>query len=488
MAQTGRSTVPALHVGLTACVWQIGHRNVDPLAHLMTLRVCLLAGSLALNVACFAVFALRPAISPGPVRDFFVRNFQRSAEVPPPAAKPVTPKPVARQQLWPALDAGEDLPTLVGRLRAAGFPPEIIRAMVLAEISARYDAKMRAMFEPDPNTPFWKLTTNFFSSGDKRMEQYSAMQRERAKLQRELFADPFFSTDDVTAAQRRQFGNLSKQKIDVLQRIEDDYAEMTSAIRSATNGILLAEDREKMALLQREKLVDLASVLSPQELADYQMRSSPVANMLVRQLGGFNASEAEFRAIFQAQNAFSERVASTSPSLAGNYEDRRAAQQQLNDQLKASLGDTRFADYLRETDRNYQQLLRLAERENIPKETALRAYNVRDNVAVESHRIADDGTLTLEQKRFALQALADRTRNELLGILGPAAGPTYVKVVDQQWLSMVQRGNAVSFTGNTGSMTMSMGGSGSSGLPISISFGASPSFRNIAQPTPPPGK
>ena len=454
----------------------------------MTPRVLFLAASLALNGACLAVFAFRPAVAPAPVRDFFVRNFHRGAEVPKPRAQPVAPKPVARNQLWPALDAGDDLKTLVGRLRAAGFPAEIIRAMVLAEISARYDARMRSMFEPDPDTPFWKLSTNIFSSGDKRMEQYGAMQRERAKLQRELFADPFFSTDDVTSAQRRQFGNLPKQKIDLLQRIEDDYAEMTAAIRSATNGILLAQDRDKLGLLQRERLVDLASVLSPQELTEYQMRSSPVTNMLARQLAGFNASEAEFRAIFQAQQAFSDRVTATSLSPGANYEDRRAAQQLLNEQLKASLGEARFAEYQRETDRSYQQLLRLAERESIPKETALRAYNVRDSVAVESHRIVDDDTLTLDQKRFELQALADRTRNQLLGILGPSAGPTYVKVVDQQWLSMVQRGNAVSFTGSTGSMTMSMGGSGSSGLPVSISFGSSPSFRNVAQPPAPKGK
>jgi len=452
----------------------------------MTLRVFLIAGSLVLNGACITAFAIRPAIAPAPVRDFFVRTFARTADAPI-VPKAAAPKKIARQALWPSLDAGADLKTLIGRLRAAGFPPEIVRAMAQAEISARYDVKMRSMFEPDPNTPFWKLTTNFMTSGDNRMEQYSALQRERAKLQRELFADPFFSTDDVTAAQRRQFGNLSKQSIEMLQRIEDDYAEMTSAIRSGTNGILLPEDREKLALLQRERLADLASVLSPSELADYQMRSSPVTNMLVRQLGNFNATEAEFGAIFRAQQAFSERMAPAALS-SGNFQDRRVAQQQLNEQLKASLGEARFADYQRETDRNYQQLMRLTERENMAKETALRAYNVRDTVAVESHRVVDDAALTVEQKRAALQALAERTRIELIGILGPNAGPAYVKVVDQQWLSMVQRGNAVSFDNPTGAMTMSMGGSGSSGLPVTISFGASPSYRNVAQPAPPPGR
>jgi hypothetical protein len=451
----------------------------------MMLRPLLIAGSLILNGACIAAFAVRPAIAPESVRGFFVRTFAGRAEKPLATPKPNKSKSAAPRQFWPSLDAGGDLKTLVARLRVAGFPPEIVRAMALAELSARYDTKMRALFEPDPNTPFWKLPTNFLSVGDNRMEQYGAMQRERTKLQRELFADPFFSTDDVTNTQRRKFGDLPPQKIEMLQRIEDDYAEMTAAIRSGTNGILLPEDREKMALLQRERLTDLASVLSPQELADYHMRSSPVTNMLVRQLGNFNATEAEFGAIFRAQQAFSDRMAPTALSSGGNFEERRSAQQQLNEQLKASLGEARFADYQRETDRNYQQLLRLGERENVSKETLLRAYNTRDTVAVESHRVLDDPALTVEQKRATLQALAERTRTELLRILGPNAGPAYVKVVDQQWLSMVQRGNAVSFTNTAGAMTMSSGGSESSGLPVTISFGASPSYRNVAQPAPP---
>ena len=449
----------------------------------MMIRVVLLAVSLLLNGASLALFALRPAIAPAPVRDFFIRNFRPAPPARPLAAKPAAARAARRPPLWSTLETGGDLPSLVARLRGAGFPAEVVRAIVLAEISALYDAKLRAFFEPDPNTPFWKLGSSFFSSGDKRMEQYSQLQRERAKLQRDLLADPFFASDDVTAAQRRQFGNLSRQQIDQVRRIEDDYSEMTAAIRAGTNGILLAEDREKLGLLQRERRADLATVLSPQELADYDMRSSPLTSMLSRQLASFNATEAEFRAIFQAQQGFGEKLGPVGPG-GTNYEDRQAAQKQLFEQLKTSLGEARYADYLRETDRNYQQLVRLAEREKLPAGTSLQAYNVRYGVADESGRIADDPALSVDQKRAALQALAARTRNQLLGILGPNAGPVYVQLVEQQWLNAVQRGSAVSFNGTSGSMMMTMGASGSSGLPVTVTFGNSPTYRSVSQPPP----
>lgn len=450
----------------------------------MNAPLAVLAGSLLLNVAGISALLLRPAFAPPAVRDFLSQPIRPDVAAPAPPAAVRASKPAAPKRLWPTLDAGGDLPTLVRRLRQAGFPAEIIRAMIMAELGARYDTRIRALFEPDAGTPFWKAGSSILTTGDNRMEVYGQLQRERAKVQRELFADPFFATDDVSAAQRRQFGQLPRQKIDLLQRIEDDYAEMGAAIRSTTNGILLPEDREKLALLSRERRADLAAVLSPEELADYEVRSSPITSMLARQLGGFNPSDAEFRAIFQAQLAFGERLGPGAFSGSFNPQDRQAATQQLNDQLKASLGAARYADYLRETDSTYQQLARLVQRENLPADTALRAFNVRDKVAAESGRIVDDPALDPEQKRAALQSLADRTRTELLAMLGPNAGPTYIKVIEPRWLNGVQRGNAVSFTSASGSSLM--GFSGGSSTPFALSFGQGPTFRSVTRPNPAP--
>lgn len=450
----------------------------------MKLHASLIAGSLALNGAGLAALIVRPSMAPPAIRTFVAGLFKPTAPASTPAPKSSQPPPVVQKKLWPELDTAGDLNALISRLRRAGFPAEIIRAMVQAELSSRYDTRMRAIFEPDAATPFWKLASNIYGSGDNRMETYGQLQRERAKLQRELFADPFFSTDDVTAAQRRQYGNLSRQKIDLLQRIDEDYAEMNAALRSATNGILLAEDREKLALLQRERRADLAAALTPQELADYEMRSSPISSTLTRQLATFNASEAEFRAIFQSQQAYSDKVSGVTLGGGSNFEERQAAQKQLNEQLQASLGPSRYADYLRETDSTYQQLVRLVQRENLPPDTSIRAFNVRDTVAQESSRIADDPALNSDQKRAALQALAARTRTELLGMLGPGAGPTYVTVIDGRWLTRVERGSAVSFTSSSGSSMMYM--SGSSSIPVSTSFGLSPTFRSVTTPVPAP--
>jgi hypothetical protein len=279
----------------------------------------------------------------------------------------------------------------------------------------------------------------------------------------------------VSASQRRPCGNLARAEIDALQHIEDDYTEMAATVRNGTNGILLPEDREKLAYLAREKHADLAAVLTPDQLADYEVRSAPLTSMLVRELGGFEPTEAEFRAVFQAQKDYSAKFPAGPVGI--DFQTREAAAQQMTAQLKAALGDARYADYVRETDREFQQLDRIAQRENIPRETAIGAFSLRETVAQESNRIFDDASLMPDAKRTALQALAQNTRMQLNQMLGPVAGPTYVNAAER-WLRMVEGGAAVRFTGGPTS-TMSMMTNGTTTM---INMGTSPTFRQLPPP------
>ena len=220
----------------------------------MKLSAAALAVSLAGNAVLVSALALQPSLVPPRVRKVFSFGAHtREMQADRVASKGRIAS--APRKLWPLL-ATEDVTTLLARLRAAGFPPTVIRDMIRAEVNARYDARIGAVVDPDPDTPFWKLPPSF-SFGSKRAEEYSQLQRERAKLLRDLFDDPFFTTVEVSSAQRRQFGNLPRQKIDLVQRVEDDYAEMLSAVRAATKGIMLPEDRDKLAFLAREKRADL---------------------------------------------------------------------------------------------------------------------------------------------------------------------------------------------------------------------------------------
>jgi hypothetical protein len=417
----------------------------------MKLPPLLLAVSLVANATLVGALARYPSVAPPAVRDFMARQFHFAAD-PVPAAPAVNrAAPAPRKTLWPALDSGGDLATLVARLRAAGFPPAVIRGIVLSELSTRYNAQIRALDINDPNTPFWKLR-GFSSADDKRLIEINQLQRERAKLVRELLGDSFFTTDDVSPAQRRQFGNLPRTKIDLLQRVEDDYAEMTAAVRATMGGITLPEDSAKLALLARER------------------------HFLRSRLGGFDPTETEFRALFQAQESVNAMFPA-GPGASVDPERAQIARQEFISDLRVALGDARYADYVRETSNDFQQLSRLAQRAALPSDTAVQAFNLRDAVAQDSNRIFDDASLNGSQKRTALQTLAQNTRAQLTAMLGPVVGPAYVKVADQ-WLTTVERGAAVSFNASVGLSIVGTQGS--------ATINNSPSFRRLPPPRPGP--
>ena len=416
----------------------------------------LLVGSFLANAALVTTFALRPALAPPALRDFFLSSSAKAEaesaaraqaqQMAAAHAKADTARGLASQALlWSALQS-DDLRTLLARLRAAGFPASLVRAIVTAQVDARFNARMKALVREVEETPFWKLKPTGSFNNPKFFEEMSQANLEHSKLLRELLGDDFFASSgaDPTAAQRRQFGDLSKSKIDLIQRINDDYDEMLSQVSGATNGIMLPEDRAKMALLEREKQADLAAILTPQELEDYEMRDSPITSRLRPALALINATEDEFRTIYRLQQQFNDQLNPTGGIFNSDLlQQRRDAETQITVQLKSALGEARTAEFLRAQNREFQSLAQLAQRENLPPDAAVRAYDLRTSTSEESGRIFNDQTLTTDQKRAAMQTLAQNTRAQLIGVLGPNAGAAYAS--SATWLQAIEKGVYVRF-------------------------------------------
>lgn len=395
-----------------------------------------------------AALALRPSIAPESVRDFFSFGSARTVETSTTVAAPPKPaKPAISPSDWSKLQTS-DLRELVARLRAAGFPASQIRAIIAAEIDQLYAPRFRELAAKIWSPQFWK-SDNVMTANSKNYADITALYRERSKLQRSILGDGSLpETEEATAAQKRRFGDLPKAKIDLVQQIEDDYSEMTAQVRAGMQGITLPEDRDKLALLDREKHADLASVLSPDELADYEMRTSNVTSRLRPALTIMDATDQEFRTIYGVENPYANDLYPTGMVAmnSSTFERQRELQQTVNDQLKTALGDSRYADFVRANDRDYQQLYRLSKLDNLPLETANQAYAMRATVAADSTQIANDPNRSTDDKRAALRTLAQNTRVQLNTVLGQDAGTAYAS--SALWLRYLDNGAAVSFNAN----------------------------------------
>jgi hypothetical protein len=94
---------------------------------------------------------------------------------------------------------------------------------------------------------------------------------------------------------------LAKEKKDQVQKIQQEFSEKRSEIYAQAKGHISMEIQEDLKVLNRQMNDDLAKVLTPQELFEYQVRTSETAsNLKNNELRVFDATEEEFRAIFNA--------------------------------------------------------------------------------------------------------------------------------------------------------------------------------------------
>lgn len=346
------------------------------------------------------------------------------------AARDAVPGP----EVWAGLSA-DDLTAQRDRLRAGGFPPEIIRAILLAQVSESFTARRKAIENAQGDLPYWKDPVR-----DPKMQQaLRSLYREQEKAMTDLLGRDGRNDDPAYAAYlHRQFGDLPAGKVDQLRQIFEDYNQRRSDIyMSVSGGAILPEERQKLAELDKALHADFAAVLTPDELAEYDLRSSNTAQNLRFSLVAFDASEQEYRAIFQLQQAFDEKFGRmyAQPSQ-DEMRARREAQGQLTADIKAALGPERTADYERATDYNYRQTSQLVTRLGLPPETAAQVYAVQKEI---QQRVSSvyQGNPTPAQRNEALATLAEEAKTRIGTVLGPKGFDAY-RQNGGSWMQQLQ--------------------------------------------------
>jgi hypothetical protein len=347
---------------------------------------------------------------------------------------------------WSSL-AGEDFSTLVARLRAAGFPPSLVRAIVRAQVTESFAARRKALLPPKGDTPFWKADQ---PADPKTLAALRALSLEQSKLMKDLMGGPMPDDDAAYAASlRRQYGGLPDEKVDQITRVKRDYEELRSEVYTAA-GMgggpmnMTAEDRAKLALLEKEQRADIAQLLSSKELEDYELHTSNTANQMRYQLSAFAPNEEEFRTIYKLQSAFDEKynlqnlmATQGTPAAPDLMRQRVEAQKQLTDEVKAALGTERGADYERAIDGNFQQISRVVDRLELPKEAAVQVWEVQKDAEQRLRAIALDRTLLPAARTEQFAALAQEANAKVTAALGQRGVDVYQQY-GGNWLQNLQ--------------------------------------------------
>ena len=313
----------------------------------MKLASIVLAGSLVANVAFLAHYLRsKPPSSDANASTAASSGNPGGARI---SASPEinpAPNPDAAQvaALWQQLRT-EDLPTLVARLRAAGFPPSVVRSLIAGEVDARFAARRQNLIRQHADLPYWTTSPlGIRGMNPKANAALAELQLEQQKMLKDLLGPSAIARDGALEIfLQLRFGDLPREKYDTIVGVTTDYAILRSKLLAETDGSpLRPEERDRMAFLAKEERADLEKILTPAEMEAYELRSSDTANLLRRELEAFRPTESEFRAIFRATASAEKSYGAYSDN---SRENRGKISEEILARAKENLSPERFEQF-----------------------------------------------------------------------------------------------------------------------------------------------
>ena len=340
---------------------------------------------------------------------------------------------------WKDLQS-DDLKEFIHRLRTAGCPEETIQDLILAEVNRRYAARTRALWpERFEQKPFWQVQKRNPDPVEqkKNRENYRQereWQKEKSALLVELLGvDPEKQRrleeglDEPMHWQDRQLAFLPESKREAVSKYLDDFSEQEQDMHARNRGLWDSESRTEQRVLEAAKMAGLALLLTPSELREYELRQSQTASQLSHDLRNLSINRDQYEAIFDIRKKYGDSIYNY-----GDLEGKEARQKVEDNQkamkaeLAAALGPSLVKEYERSQDYSYQQLVRLAQRNDLPADTAGKVYDYKQAAETSVKQLREDKNLTTEQRQELQQKIRAETEQTLKQTLGEKSYKRYL--------------------------------------------------------------
>jgi len=351
------------------------------------------------GIAAGAVFFLRlvkpaaPANPPEPIRLL------------PPAAS--APELAATTAASPAavVRFGVDLRAEIAALRDRGLDEDGIREIITNELKggyAREQYRMEMLLEQARYPKhYWEPALPVEAV----YELERTRQGELARIDQELNGTltELFGADATPPPARAPFFSPDSPgpKIDFLP---------DAAQKQLTDALWARDPDGRMSSVDR---LDLArQMLTPDEFALYTKWNSPASTALSSQLVSFQPTQAEYDAIFTWQSV---------ADSADGFPNEQARAEAANE-LKAALGDDRYAAFQHLQDPAYQTVVQVLNRWSLPLSKADAVLALRQSAISAMDAVWQDTATPDEEKSARVEKLRQQYRQQITDQLGVPAG------------------------------------------------------------------
>ena len=390
-----------------------------------------LVGNLALATALWVTFKAKP-VAPDdggtPSAPALPKNPAAALQTNPEAAPNTAPASAGQHFDWRLVES-EDYKKYIANLRSIGCPEETIRDIIVADVNKLYESRRKELAGPKKRFEYWKPGAMMGAAFDpERTEKERALNKEKRALITELLGSAPDDKPDILAGAAGQLEAMfdflpAEKRSKVFELMQDMQTKMQKAMKG---GVMDPEDIRKA---MKESETALAAVLTPEELLDYNLRFSMTANMMRMQLAGFEPTEPEFLELFKKRKAYDDEYGMAgmgSASLKGAERDKqKAAEKELEEQIKQQFGETRYLEYKRSQDYAFQAIYRVTERENLGTDAAIRIYDMKKVAEEQANRLRADKSLDADARKAALQGIRAETEKAVRGVLGEKGFASY---------------------------------------------------------------
>jgi hypothetical protein len=279
------------------------------------------------------------------------------------------------------------------------------------------------------------------------MHQQQALQKEKTALLVELFGV------DIEKQRRKEEGidsegwnpngNLSflpESKRDAVQQYLDDFQDKEQDFYARTWGNSDADTRAERKKLEQEKMAGLAQFLTPEELREYELRNSQIASQLSSDLHGVSLTREQYEALFDIRKKYGDSIYNYSDDANGPDTIKQIEQNKKNmrAEIATALGADKGQEMERAQDYSYQQLARLAKRNDLPADTASKIYDVKLAAEKAAQDLRSNRGLTPEQQQATLAQIRAETEQSIKSALGDKLYKSYLNN-GGWWLNNIAR-------------------------------------------------
>jgi LysM repeat protein len=330
-------------------------------------------------------------------------------------ASPPRTNIVVRRQIfsWHEVES-PDYQTYIENLRAINCPEQTIRDIIIADVNSMF-AKRIATELVTPQQQWWRSEpdTNVVQAAADKARQ---LDDERRTLLAKLLGPGWESGDLVSLPRPTHpgvvldgpiLGNLSAESKQRLEEISARSQDRLQAYIDAMRRDGKEPDPADLAKIRQQTRDELAKVLPPAQLEEFLLRYSQEANNLradLGQLGFFNATPDEFRAVFRATDSIDQQIQLLSGNDPNTAQARKALEDQRDAAIKTALGPKRYAEYQMLHDPLYRDAVAQANAAGTP-EAAGSIYAINLAAASEQDDISSNTNLTASQRAIALKRL-----------------------------------------------------------------------------------